>query len=449
MNKSIKAFITSEYGALVILIPLCAYFSWETISVQHPVSPSAGRKMAARILDEVGNEASVLIVTQDNVADRPFAESVRLELSAGGVENVLMFAGAPSDLKARFREISLGDQPITAIATHHKCAEWKLLEQPSQENANLEGVRVFEPASYLWPSFLTRENILNVLNQNALIAIIAIGMTMVIVTAGIDLSVGSLLALSGVLTAFIIQRVLGAEQASLYALQLAGILGIATCAVCGAFSGVMVAWCRVPAFIVTLSMMMMARGAAYKMTMNYHDGTPQAIMIDARNFDWLAQGTFSGVPNSIIVMFFLFIVAHVVMSRTAFGRYVYAVGGNEEAARLSGVPIKRTIILVYTICGALAGLVGVINASRFNGGDPKEGELYELSVIAAVVVGGTSIAGGEGKVLGTLIGAMILAVMRNGLNMTGWDTFYQQIIFGGLILAAVLLDKFKTQYWRA
>jgi ribose transport system permease protein len=147
-------------------------------------------------------------------------------------------------------------------------------------------------------------------------------------------------------------------------------------------------------------------------------------------------------------MIALYVMAHIVMTRTALGRYIYAVGGNPEAARLSGVNVYGVLILVYTICGAMAGLGGIVDASRFEGGRPNAGSLYELQVIAAVVVGGTSLAGGEGRVFGTLIGALIIAVIQNGLNMAGVEPYDQMVVFGCLILAAVLLDLLKKRSWK-
>jgi ribose transport system permease protein len=172
------------------------------------------------------------------------------------------------------------------------------------------------------------------------------------------------------------------------------------------------------------------------------------VKIDAPSFAWLGNGELFGIPNPILLMILLYIVAHVVMTRTSFGRYIYAVGGNPEAARLSGVPVFTVLILVYAICGAMAGLGGIVDASRFEGGRPNAGEMYELQVIAAVVVGGTSLAGGEGRVFGTLIGALIMAVIQNGLNMAGVKSYEQKVVFGLLILAAVLLDQLKKQSWR-
>jgi ribose transport system permease protein len=304
---------------------------------------------------------------------------------------------------------------------------------------------------------LTRENLLNVVNQNADIAMIAIGMTMVIITAGIDLSVGSLLALSGVITAVCVQQWAGGAGAGTAGIVGSCLLGLGTCALCGVFSGVMVTVFRVPAFVVTLGMMMVARGLALIIAVRYQsalaggttEGTPEAVKIQAPSFDWLGNGSLYGIPNPILLMILLYVAAHIVMTRTSVGRYIYAVGGNPEAARLSGVPVFGVLILVYALCGAMAGLGGVVDASRFEGGRPNAGELYELQVIAAVVVGGTSLAGGEGRVFGTLIGALIIAVIQNGLNMAGVKSYEQKVVFGLLILAAVLLDQLKKRQWSA
>jgi len=163
---------------------------------------------------------------------------------------------------------------------------------------------------------------------------------------------------------------------------------------------------------------------------------------------WLARGADLGVPNAVVLVIVLYTGAHILMSRTTFGRYIYAVGGNAEAARLSGVPVRGVILGVYTACGALAGLGGVITASLFKSGDPKYGPLAELYVIAAVVVGGTSLSGGEGKVLGTLIGALIIGVIENGMNLTNVESYTQKIVLGAVILGAVLLDTLKNKSWR-
>ena len=216
--------------------------------------------------------------------------------------------------------------------------------------------------------------------------------------------------------------------------------GMVLCGLFGVFSGVMVTAFHIPAFIVTLGIMMIARGLAHMIS-----GT-QPIPVESVGFDWLgSQATIPGVPNPVSLMILLFILAHIIMTRTTLGRYIYAVGGNPEAARLSGVPVKWVLVFVYALCGLLAGVAGLINASLFTSGNPKFGEGEELQVIAAVVVGGTSLAGGEGRILGTLIGAFIIAVIYSGMNQTGVGEHMQKVVFGLLILAAVLLDQLKKR----
>ncbi|HEY7426653.1 MAG TPA: ABC transporter permease, partial [Gemmataceae bacterium] len=197
-----------------------------------------------------------------------------------------------------------------------------------------------------------------------------------------------------------------------------------------------------PSFIVTLAMMLVARGAASEVTQG------ASIFQVPPSFIWLGGGAdLLGIPNGVLLMIVLYLVAHVVMTRMTLGRYVYAIGGNAEAARLSGVPVRRVLLLVYTLSGALAGLGGVVMASRLKSGAPTYGQMYELYAIAAVVVGGTSLAGGEGKVFGTLIGAFIIAVIKNGMNLTGVTPFRQDVVFGLVILGAILLDRVKKYGW--
>ena len=186
---------------------------------------------------------------------------------------------------------------------------------------------------------------------------------------------------------------------------------------------------------------MVARGACYILA-----GGADAVKIEASSVDLLYEASVFGIPGQIVIMAVLFMAAHFVMMHTPFGRYVYAVGGNTTAARLSGVPVVAVIIAVYAICGLSAGLAGVLDASHFSTGRPKAGEFYELQVIAAVVVGGTSLMGGEGKIFGTLVGALILGVIQNGLNMAGVDSYRQMVIYGALILVAVLADQFKQKF---
>jgi ribose transport system permease protein len=194
---------------------------------------------------------------------------------------------------------------------------------------------------------------------------------------------------------------------------------------------------QLPPFIVTLATMMMASGLAYRLS----EGRSIAEL--PSTYFWLGSGHIFGIPNPVILMIVLYLAAHVVMSRMVFGRYIYAIGSNRRAAFLSGVPVERTLVAVYTICGAVAGLGGIVMSSQLSAGDPKFGLMYELEVIAAVVVGGTSLKGGQGKIFGTLIGAFIISVIKNGMNLTGVHPFNQKIVLGAVLLAAVLLDRLR------
>jgi ribose transport system permease protein len=272
------------------------------------------------------------------------------------------------------------------------------------------------------------------------IALIAIGMTMVIITTGIDLSVGSLIALSAVVWTLLIRDYAGAENAGAFAMLITAVVAILLCALSGVFSGFMVTRFMIPPFIVTLAMMMVGSGMAFIFAQG------QSIYQVPPSLTWLGRGAaLFGIPNTVVLMIIFYGVAHIMMTRTILGRYIYAVGGNKEAARLSGVPANRVLLFVYATCGALAGLGGIVQASQLQSGAPTYGVMYELYVIAAVVVGGTSLAGGEGKILGTLIGAFIIAVIQNGMNLTGVESYTQKVVLGLVILGAVLLDMMKKR----
>ncbi len=278
----------------------------------------------------------------------------------------------------------------------------------------------------LTPYFLTLTNLLNIAQQTSINAIIAVGMTFVIITAGIDLSVGSILAFSGVVLASVLN--LGAP------FPIAVIVGLAVGFLCGSVNGVLITRGKLPPFISTLGMMSVARGAA----LLYSQGRP--ISGFSESFRFLANGEVFSIPFSVIVMIFVYLLAHFVLTRTKLGRYTYAIGGNEEASVLSGVNVYRYKTLVYAICGMLSGLAAVILTARLNSAQPIAGIMYELDAIAATVIGGTSLMGGEGTIVGTLIGAFIMGVLRNGLNLLGVSSFIQQIVIGSVIIIAVLVD---------
>lgn len=285
-------------------------------------------------------------------------------------------------------------------------------------------------------NFLTSRNIINVLRQTSINGILAIGMTFVILTRGIDLSVGSVVALAGVVSAsFATTSASGFIPGAPYIAILPMIVGVLTGIAVGALSGVAVARFQVPAFVATLGMLSAARG----LTLIYSGGRPIPALTDG--YRWIGTGDIAGIPVPIILFALVFAVAHFVLTRTRFGRHVYAVGGNPHAAKVSGLPVRRIRFAVYVISGALAGIAGMVLAARTGSALPQAGVAYELDAIAAVVIGGTSLAGGIGRVSGTVIGALLIGVMNNGLDLLGVESYYQQVIKGALIVAAVLLDR--------
>jgi len=283
----------------------------------------------------------------------------------------------------------------------------------------------------LWilsPYFLTVSNLLNIAEQTSIIAVVAAGMTFVIITAGIDLSVGSVLAFSGV--------VMASSLAAGRSIPLALAIGLSVGLVCGIGNGVLISVGRLPPFIATLGMMSIARGAALMFT----QGRP--ISGFSETFRSIASTDVLRVPFPVIVMIGVYFVSHLVLARTKLGRYAYAIGGNETAAHLSGVNVRLYKTAVYGLSGMCSALAAVLLTARLNSAQPIAGIMYELDAIAAVVIGGTSLMGGEGTVAGTLIGALIIGVLRNGLNLLAVSSFIQQIVIGSVIVIAVLLDTF-------
>jgi ribose transport system permease protein len=281
----------------------------------------------------------------------------------------------------------------------------------------------------LWiatPHFLTTANLLNVVEQSTLIGIIAVGMTFVILTAGIDLSVGSIVALSGV--------AMGTAFRAGLPIFAAALTGFAVGLACGLANGALITLGRLPPFIATLGMMSIARGGALMLS----DGRPISGYSDG--FRALATGDLLGIPLPVVIMLAIYGIAHFVLSRTTLGRYTYAIGGNEEAAELSGIRVRAYKSAVYGIAGLLSAVTSILLVARLDSAQPIAGIMYELDAIAAVVIGGTSLLGGSGSVIGTLIGALIMGVLRNGLNLLGVSSYLQQVAIGGVIIVAVLMD---------
>jgi len=281
--------------------------------------------------------------------------------------------------------------------------------------------------------FLTWNNLSNVLRQSSINGILAVGVTFVVLTGGIDLSVGSVMALAGAIAGSLL------TLSAPYPLPLGIAAGFTVGALCGWLSGALVAYLRLPSFVATLGMLSMARG----LTLIYTDGRPIPNLLPS--FKWIGGGSVAGLPVPALVLFGVFVLAWVTLKHTAFGRYVFAVGGNERAARASGVSTKRVTTIAYVVSGVLAGLGGLLLTARTTAALPQAGVGYELDAIAAVVIGGTSLAGGRGTLVGSLFGALIIGTLNNGMDLLGISSNYQQFLKGAIIIAAVVVDRSRKQ----
>lgn len=281
------------------------------------------------------------------------------------------------------------------------------------------------------PRFLTVSNLINVLRQISLNAVIAFGMTFVILTGGIDLSVGAVVALSGTISAI----AMGAGLP----IPVAVVAGLSVGLAVGLFNGVIISKTDIPPFVVTLCSQTICRGAAYIFT----DGKP--IRIENRSFVAIGNGYIGAVPIPVIIMAVCFIICVLFLGRTTFGRYVYALGGNRDAARFSGIRTGSVESRVYIISGVLSAITGVILAARLSSGQPTSGEGYELDAIAAVVIGGTSMKGGLGALGGTILGALVIGILSNGLNLLKAQYYVQVIMKGVVILLAVYIDLMRNK----
>lgn len=290
-------------------------------------------------------------------------------------------------------------------------------------------VILFVGLSLASPYFLTRLNLVNVLRQISINGILAIGMTFVILTAGIDLSIGSLLAIAGMVAASL---VVGSHPANPL---LAALAAVGVGAAFGAVNGMLIARFRVPPFVATLGMLSIGRGA----TLLYSGGQPIPSL--SLGYRYIGQGMIGGIPVPVILFAAVFVAAWLTLRFTIYGRHVYAVGGNIRSAKTSGIATGRIIFSVYVLMGALSGLAGVVLTARTSAALPQAGLGYELDAIAAVVIGGTSLTGGVGSIVATLVGVLIIGVLSNGLDLLGVSSYYQQIIKGTIIVVAVLIDR--------
>ncbi len=283
----------------------------------------------------------------------------------------------------------------------------------------------------LSPQFLEPRNLLNVVRQISIIAIVAFGETLVIITGGIDLSTGSVIALVSVITASL-------AHPGQYMLIVPILVGILSGAAMGFINGIIVSR-DIPPFIATLGMMTAARGAA----LIYSGGRPITGFTPA--FDFIGRGYILGIPVPIFILAVIAVIAHILLRRTKFGKYVYAIGGNEQAAIISGINIKKYKVLTYMFSGIMAAIAGILLTSRLSAGQPTAGQGYELDAIASVVIGGTSLSGGVGTISGTVIGALIMGVLNNGLDLLHISAYWQQIVKGIIIVGAVFMDKLRRK----
>ena len=428
--------LARDYGMILMLLALCVFFSLLTLKRQAPEGPAAAEQVANLVRHTTQDTDLILVVSSADKTSKKTSRLIYDILHRASYTNVMEVSGTPQDVRETLDRLRDENRHPAAIAVTGKEMSWRLWDILPQKYPEFSSTQIVVPRLSRQSTFLKPSNLLAVVDRIVVIAIIAIGMTMVIITGGIDLSVGSLIALSAVVSTVVMKR-FGGLDASAWTVAAGFLVAILSCAILGAIGGSLVAWFRVAPFITTLALMMIARGIAFQITGGF------SIYQVPKSLPWFGQGRSLGVPNTLILLAVMYVIAHVFMSRTRFGRYIYAVGGNEEAARLSGVPVRAVTVFVYVVSALTAGIGGCIQASQLNAGTPNCGYMYEMYVIAAVVVGGTSLSGGSGKILGTLIGAFIISVIENGMNLLGLESYTQKVVLGLIILAAVLLDKVR------
>ena len=426
MNKSKISSLLSDYGMLLVLFILCIVFTLSTFKEQPAEGSGAGEKLAAGVHDQ---KEVILVVTQSN-SDSLLQEAFSAGFKDSGTKVNIVSVKSPIEAKTALLELQKSVSKNTLLVCSRQTGNWTFYKSIPHYSDS----KIISPSIESSSSFLSSGNLSSLPGKTAKTAIIAIGMTMVIITAGIDLSVGSLVALASVVSTLLLRDLFGGSGGVLNVL-LAFAAAIGLCGLIGMLSGVLTTAFKIPAFIVTLAVMLIARGWAQNLSAN------QTIKVGVPDISWL--GLSNGGLYTILLMIFLYVLAYIIMHKTVLGRQIYAIGGNQEAARLSGVPVNKVLIIVYTIAGIMAGIAGIVLTSELNSGSGEYGETWELSVIAAVVVGGTSLMGGQGKILGTLIGCAIIEVINNGMNLMGIGSNTQKIVLGLVILLAIIIDKMK------
>jgi len=407
------------------LLGVCAIFSLLTIQKSALEGSGAGEQVAREFLTRGFAQAQrVLIAATHSPLDSDFVKKAVETVDGQGY--TIEFSYSPQEAREK---LEAPGPPVAAILVSKQASSWTVWEKSAAER--------FESVESSWPVFLQRSNLVNIASQITVIAIIAAGMTLVILAGGIDLSVGSLVALSAVICTRIIRDAFGGMEAQGWQMALAGILAVVGGATVGWSSGAIITWFSVPPFIATLGTMLVASGLAFQIS------SGNSIYQVPDSFTWLGREAVYGVPVAVALALVIYASVAWLVNRTILGRYILATGGNPVAAHLAGVPTARVKRFVYAASGGFAALGGVVLASQLKSGAPTYGQMYELYVIAAVVVGGTSLSGGQGSVMGTLVGALLIAVIQNGMNLVGMESYTQKIILGLVLLAAVLGDRIK------
>jgi ribose transport system permease protein len=437
--RATLAHFLSHYGMIVVLALLCFFFSVATYRQESPTGKGGAASVVRQLSALSQKSTRIILVTQNDPVDHEFAAALQQKMAASELPQATPVEGNPPEVRAALEALAKNNQAaIDTIVTTPACGDWGVWNSLRNSQPAFANVKIIVPSSEGRSLFLTASNLRNVADQIGVIALIAIGMTLVILTGGIDLSVGSLVALSAVTTAWIVQGA-GGTNASPLVLWGAALAAIMLCGLVGSFSGLIVSRFKIPAFIATLAMMQVASGMAFIIAKG------QTLYALPPSFMWLGRGTTFGLSHAVWLMVLCYIGAHIVLQRTVPGRNIYAVGGNPEASRLSGISVPKTLMLTYIVSGVMAGIGGVISTSQLGAGAPTYGMMYELYVIAAVVVGGTSLSGGAGKIFGTLIGAFIIAVIQNGMNLMNVEAYTQKVVLGLVILGSVLLDNVRQR----
>jgi ribose transport system permease protein len=440
MKSKLWLRIFSDYGMILVLLALGVIFTAVTWEDQFPRGEAAARQLAGDIRQQFGKGVRVMIAARNDPEDAEFAERLTREVEISGGVVAATVSGEAVEARESLRKLGLGGGKLDVVAASAAAAGWPIFTTLGTDFPSLGKIVLLSPHGYRWPGFLKADNLLTLLNRFAIIGLVAAAMTAVVIAGGIDLSVGSLIGFASVLCAVLIRDHAGGPQATVPGVAYACIGTVLICGAIGAFSGLAITLGRLPPYIVTLAVALVAAGSAAQLMQG------RAISELPNSFVGFGGGAdIFGIPNPVVFLVLIYAPAQLLMARMKVGRYLYAIGGNSEAARLAGVPVKRIVLATYVASAMLAGLAGLVVTSQLKSGSATHGETDAICVIAAVLIGGTSLRGGEGGMLFTLIGVAIVAVLQNGLSLCGVESSTQKVALGLVILAALLLDRLRQR----